>query len=139
MCSSDLIETCIKPYITYSFATGAYTKNDIARLDSLVTQIAKGAWNLPQAVPNGMVHEDRDMGGLGVTSLLTDYAHCTAALLTQALNDKGRLGAVTRALIPLQVQSAGHELTHEMASTLRYSRLVRSLTMLKAKIGRAHV
>lgn len=55
----QVLETCIRPYITYSFATGAYTKNDILRLDSLLTQIAKRAWGLSTSVPNGFVHEDR--------------------------------------------------------------------------------
>ncbi len=37
----QIIDRCIKPCITYSFPTGAYTMCDIARLDSLINKINK--------------------------------------------------------------------------------------------------
>jgi hypothetical protein len=97
---------------------------------SLKSQSRPGA-SLSMATPNGMVHEDKNQGGMGVTSLLTDYVQTTAALLTKALNDQGRLGVITHALLPIQLQRAGHELSDEMANSLTYSRLVRSLMLLK--------
>ncbi|GAB4813564.1 hypothetical protein N2152v2_000610 [Parachlorella kessleri] len=126
-----VLQSCIQTLIAYSLPTGAYTSQDIARLDSLVASCAKRAMHLPSWVPNAMIHEDRDKAGVGVTSMLTDYVQGSAAALTRALNDQGKLGAVTRALLPRQLQLAGHRLTLETANKLRYCRLARIATLIK--------
>ncbi|GAB4816309.1 hypothetical protein N2152v2_003355, partial [Parachlorella kessleri] len=84
-----LATSCIQTLIAYSLPTGAYTSQDIARLDSLVASCAKRAMHLPSWVPNAMIHEDRDKAGVGVTSMLTDYVQGSAAALTRVLQQHG--------------------------------------------------
>ena len=126
-----VLQSGVQTLIAYSLPTGAYTSQDISRLDSLVACCAKRAMHLPGWAPNAMVHEDRDKAGMGITSMLTDYVQGSAAILTRALNDQGKLGAVTRALLPRQLQLAGHRLTLETANKLRYCRLARIATLIK--------
>ncbi len=40
-----------------------------------MTSFAKGALGLMNAVPNALVHEDINKGGIGMTSLLQPYVH----------------------------------------------------------------
>jgi hypothetical protein len=66
-------------------------------------------------------------GGLGVGSLWTDYLQSNIRTLTHTLNDMGRLGTVTRALLNLQGRTVG-----DMAAALhpRYLRLHTTLRQL---------
>jgi ribonuclease HI len=66
-------------------------------------------------------------GGLGVGSLWTDYLQSNIRALTHNLNDTGRLGTVTRALMNLQGKTVG-----DMAAALhpRYLRLHTTLRQL---------
>ena len=130
-----LIETLLRPRIRYSFATGAYTAADIAQLDGLLACTAKYAWHLPRGTPTALVHEDRERGGMGVTSLKEEYVKEQTAALTDALNDPGRLGAVTCALLQVQVQAAGKVADTALADRLRHSRLLRALTLLQGAGG----
>lgn len=57
------------------------------------------------------------------------------AILTHALNDEGRLGAVTHALLTKQVQAPGATANSAMAERLGHSRLLRALTWLQAAGG----
>ena len=133
------IENCLKPHIKYSFVTGAFTLNDIARLDSLVARIAKGAMRFPGYTPNAKVHEDRCRGGLGVGSLLTDLVHITTSNLVKALNDKGPLGLVTKCLIETQQHSLGGLRGLDLAQGVQHCRHLRTVALLHsigAKIQR---
>jgi hypothetical protein len=125
-----LVDTLLKPFMEYSFSTGAYTINDIARLDSLVAQVAKHAFHISPSSPTAMVQEDRDQAGMGVTSLQKHYTAALAAQLTDALNDKGRLGAVTYALLKLQLEGAGCINDSQLADHMRSSRWLRAVTLL---------
>ena len=130
-----LIDTLLKPYIRYSLSIGAYTSRDIATLDSIVSRLAKLAMRLPVSTPTWMVQEDGDRGGLGVTSLQELYVAELTAKLTSALNDGGKLGRVTDALLRLQLGKVGHMNSPELAQRLRHSRLLRTVTLLAACNG----
>ena len=130
-----LLETLLRPFIRYSFSTGAYTAADITRLDSIMSCAAKFAWGLPRCTPTALVQEDQDRGGMGVTSLQEEYVKEMVATLTDALNDTGRLGAVTNALLRQQVHAVGCAADGALADRLRHSRLLRALTWLQAAGG----
>lgn len=46
---------------------------------------------LPLSTPTAMVLQERTKAGVGVTSLMIDYVHFTAAHLAYAPNDPGPL------------------------------------------------
>lgn len=131
-----LIDSLLKPYIGYSFCTGAYTTRDIARLDSLVAQVAKQAFYLSPSTPTAMVQEDRTRGGMGVTSLLQTYTAELTKQLVHAVNDTGRLGAVTWALLQRQMKHPGGMSDMVLADHMRYSSLYRAMVHLQAAGGR---
>ena len=93
------IQSSIRPYITYSFCLGIYSPADLKRIDSKLIALVKKAYGLGQATPNNMVLQERDLMGLGLTSLMVDYAQRVGATLTRALNDNGPLGWSTWALL----------------------------------------
>ena len=91
------IQTCLKPYLTYSFPLTYLSKQDLYRLDAVVAQTAKKALRLPLATPTGLMLQQQTLSGAGVESLLIDYAQLSIAHLTRALNDTGKLGICHKA------------------------------------------
>ena len=96
------VQSCIRPYLTYAFAITMHTPNDIAKLDSVLTRIAKKAYRLPVSTPNALVMQSRVHSGMGMTSLQVDYVYENTKYLLGALLDQGHLGIVTRSLLQLQ-------------------------------------
>ena len=95
----NIIQTVLRPAITYAFPVVPYTANDIAELDKMMCGIAKSCTGLNTYHPNAMVHSGPHVGGLGIASLLVDYAHMATKALIQHLNDDDRVGAITTALM----------------------------------------
>jgi hypothetical protein len=82
-----LIQTVIKPKITYCLAIAPLSRAQLDRLDRLLCRIAKQCLLLPKSFPVRGTLMPRDQGGIGVTSLLVDTAQACAQLLTRQLND----------------------------------------------------
>ena len=101
------VQSCIRPYLTYSFPITMHTPNDIAKLDSVLTRIAKKAYRLPISTPNAMVMRSRLQSGMGMTSLQVDYTYENTKYLLGALQDQGQLGTVTESLLHLQHRRIG--------------------------------
>ncbi len=80
---------------------------DIKRLDAAMTRVATEALGLMNAVPNALVHEDNDKGGIGMTSLLQPYVHEQTTTIVKSLHDGGRLGYITRLLLVKQITYLG--------------------------------
>ena len=134
------IQTSIRPCITYAFSTGAFTYEDITRLDAALCRIMRAAYRVPMSTPNALICCKTEDGGMGLQSLLVDYAQITAASLTMALNDAGPLGQSTRALLSLQHRlTAGQQVLHlkgdkldrKLARSTRHLHLLRQLCLLK--------
>ena len=100
------IQTSIRPCVTYAFSTGAFTYDDIRDLDRALCKIMRAAFDLPASTSAALINRQKEDGGMGLQSLLIDYAQITASCLTQALNDTGPLGNSTRALLALQLAAA---------------------------------
>jgi ribonuclease HI len=126
-----IIQTVIKPMITYAFPVAPYRATDLQRLDSKIAQMAKDAYRQCRATPTAMVMEDVDRFGLGTTSLLVDYAHSCVKHVTYAVNDEGTYGTITWSLMNAQASATGGllaaELQHMAGSMLR----IRQLSMLQ--------
>ena len=103
-----IIESAIKPAVTYAFCVTPYTKADIRTLDSAITNAVKRAYGLQPSAPTSMVHEDTKAFGLGCESLAAAYAHRNATALTESLRDKGRIGTITQAALQQQVRLLGN-------------------------------
>ena len=126
-----IIMTCLKPALAYAFAAAPYLPTDIARLDRLICSIVRRCCRLPRSFPTASIHLPQASGGMGISSLMVDYAQVTAATLTRALNDTGRLGTITRALISLQHAQMGNLPTQQLpkAATAHFTAL-RQLALL---------
>jgi len=58
--------------VAYTFHAAPYTPQQIAKLDSLLTQATKVIYGLGRCVSSAMAHEDITKGGLGCPSLLVE-------------------------------------------------------------------
>ena len=120
-----VINTSIKPSVTNTFGIIPMTKTDIHILDRCMNQAIRQANGLPPRTPTAFLHEDEDAFGMGAESLLVDYAHKHAALLTESLRDTGRIGTITKALLTLQLR-----LNHTTPHQAKYCLRVRQLAMM---------
>jgi hypothetical protein len=82
-----LIQTRIKPTITYTMAVAPYRPKDIARLDRAIATIVKRCCNLPISTPSAAIHAPVENAGMGITSLMVDYIQITTATITRGLNE----------------------------------------------------
>jgi hypothetical protein len=54
----------MRPKVAYTFYAAPYTVEQIAKLDSQLTQATKAAYRLGKGVSRAMAHEDVNAGGL---------------------------------------------------------------------------
>ena len=90
------LTTCIRTKIRYAFCVAPYTKAQLKALDSLLCRAAKAAYGLPNCTATAVAHEDVNKGGLGCPSLLAEYHTVQIQRLTEALNDPGPVGELSR-------------------------------------------
>ena len=124
------IQTCLKPYLTYSFPLTYLSKQDISNLDAVLAQTAKRALRLPSSTPTGLVLQRQIESGAGVESLLIDYAQLSTAHLTRALNDTGKLGVISRSLLKDQHDWLGSHTTGQAGVARGQFRLIRQLELM---------
>jgi hypothetical protein len=60
-----VIETCIRPAITYAMAAAPYTLPEIRCFDRLLTRATKQAYKLSTSMSTAAAHQDVRLGGLG--------------------------------------------------------------------------
>jgi hypothetical protein len=126
-----IIETCIRPAVSYAFAAAPYSLSEIKALDSQLTKATKQAYRLSTSLATVVAHQDKKLGGLGCRSLEVEYHLICHQNLVRALNDEGPRGVITRAL--LEVQKSGADLlsSEHMPCLQRYSLRIRQLLALK--------
>ena len=103
-----LIEKCIKPAICHAMPAMPYTPTDILTLDRALAALAKKCCKLPITYPTASIHLPHTHGGLGVPSLTTNYTQIICTNLTRALNDPGKLGHITHALLHTETTQPGY-------------------------------
>ena len=96
-----MLHTSIKPLLAYSFPLSQLSLTQVYQLDTKIRAVAKDANKQRQSMPSAMVHEDRDLFGLGTASIMVEYAHRGVQGLTLALRHGGILGTVTRRVMDL--------------------------------------
>jgi ribonuclease HI len=126
-----IIQTVIKPMITYAFSVAPYKAMDLKRLDSKIAQMVKAAYRQCRGTPTAMIMEDTDRFGLGTTSLLVDYAHACIKHVTYATNDEGTYGVITRNLMHAQAGASGGLHASELQQTANSMLRIRQLSMLQ--------
>jgi len=100
-----VLNTCIRPAITYAFPVMPYTPEDIETLDKILTQAAKKIYRLQRGTSNAFARDDVSNGGLGATSLAVEYHTRAVQSLTRALNDESKLGTLTQRLLETQLRA----------------------------------
>jgi hypothetical protein len=126
-----IINTKIRPAITYAFCVAPYTPMELRLLDSRLTQMTKRAYKQRHASPTAMVHEDPTNFGMGCTSLLVDYTHACIKQLTSALNDTTRYGEVSRAILTHQLKLTGGMIETEIITASRSMMRIRQASALQ--------
>ena len=127
-----MIQTSLKPYITYSFPLGIQSHEDIKELDSIISGTAKKALQLPMSTPTGLVLEQQAASGTAAQSLLVDYVQLGTAYLVRALNDEGKLGAVTKAILRAQATRLGRLTSSQVGAQQGIYRLMRQVKLIKS-------
>jgi hypothetical protein len=102
-----LAETVLRPGIASSFSVAPFTPMQIKLLDSVMVGVYKRAYRQRRSTPTAAVHEDPSRFGMGCTSLLVGYAHESTKQLTEAYNDGGAYGIITRSLLRQQARALG--------------------------------
>jgi hypothetical protein len=125
-----VLKQCILPKITYSFPVAPYTIADIQRIDKEVAKLVRKAIRLPPGLPNAFIHEDVDKMGIGIPSLMVDYAYLNAKSLLTSLEDPGSLGAITRALLSDQLKYMGQVHPEQQPNLAKFCMNVRQLSLL---------
>ena len=94
----QFLQSGTKPYITYSFPLAIHRPQDIHALDSILARVAERALNLPLCRPTALSLEAVQKAGVGVTSLMVDYAQLSACIPDQSAKRQ----SITRAMLRAQ-------------------------------------
>jgi hypothetical protein len=130
-----IINSSIRAKQKYGFYAAPYTRQQLAKLDSLLTCAYKKAYWLPVGASAAMDHEDVNKGGLGCTSAMAEYATVQTQRLTQALNDRGILGRLTQASLRLHTGWLDKLAADMYLALMRYSLRTRQLAAAAASAG----
>jgi hypothetical protein len=138
-----LAETVVRPGVTSSFCVAPFTPLHIRMLDGVLVGMYKQAYGQRRSTPTAAVHEDVSRFGLGCRSLLVEYVHESTKQYTEAYNDGGAYGAITRALVARQNGGLGGLTASELgARAMRHLRIRQlstfaetGLTLVKTSTG----
>jgi hypothetical protein len=93
-----MVDTVIRPGITYNFYVVPYSMPNITKLDKKIIGLQKTICGLPKSTPNITTQLPHDQYGLDAHSLKIEYLTCIGKQLRNALNDPGRLGIIYKGL-----------------------------------------
>ena len=79
-----------------------------------------------------LVLEQQAASGTGAQSLLVDYVQLGTAYLVRALNDEGKLGAVTKAILKAQATRLGRLTSSQVGAQQSKYRLMRQVELIKS-------
>lgn len=99
-----IIQTSLKPKITYSLSLAPFSIADLTIWDLIIARTAKTCMRLPKRMPGRAMMLPTSQGGVGICSLVQDcMKFCTSALV-RALNDTSTLGIITQAALRTQLK-----------------------------------
>jgi hypothetical protein len=100
------------------------------KLDRLLGRFYKRALGLARCVPTAMLREEQGRFGIGCASLTTEYASACAKGLVDALQDPALRGAVSKALLGVQLACLAGLDPHTCGNELNYCLRARQLALL---------
>ena len=124
-----MINQVIRPGITYDLPLAFYNPQDISKMDNKIASLARKTCWLPNSSPTTGILSTQEQGGLGIISLWTDYIQLSTSMITKALNDTGRLGTVTRALLNLQNNKTGALIMDMTPQNIKYLTPLKMIAM----------
>jgi ribonuclease HI len=124
-----LLETILRPAITYSMATTSYSSQAINKMDAHIARAARTCLGLPSSTATVALLLPKEQSGMGIKSLWCDYVNRSIQNLTNCLNDTGRLGTVTRAILQLQNKQTGDLVLHLGPKQARFLTALRQLAL----------
>jgi exonuclease III/ribonuclease HI len=130
-----MINTLVKPQITYPSGIAPYTTAQLKAIDSMLDTAVKKALGQKRSMATALVREDIDAFGLGRPSLMVDYAQANARALTEALNQTGSMATITAALLQAQLDDMGHAQTTDLPQLANYTMRARQLTLMHSIDG----
>jgi ribonuclease HI len=127
-----MAETVVRPGISSSFGVAPFTPLHIRLLDSVMAGIYKRAYRQRTSTPTAAVHEDVNRFGMGCTSLLVTYAQEGVKQITEAYNEAGAYGIVTRSLLQHQTRVLGGLSAEELGKVAMRHLRIRQLSAAEA-------
>ena len=104
----QVIQRVIKPKILHALCIAPFSAVDIEKIDTVLACIVRTCFNLDPSYPTNVILCPTERNGIGLHSIMVDYAQITAQTLTRALNDTGDLGIITKAMLQLQLSAYGN-------------------------------
>lgn len=101
----DMEESNVLSKLMYPCCLAPYSAKQVEDLDKLRAQVLKSILKLPVTTSTALMYLPRNHLGFQMKSMVPEYARKAAESLVLALEDKGHLGALTRALTAVQLQS----------------------------------
>jgi ribonuclease HI len=129
--ATEVLRSKIRAVVRYSFSLAPFTVAEVTEhLDGAIARVVRACLNLPKSFPKAGIQFSPGHGGAGIGSLMAEYVQANAASLTQAMNDTGPLGEVTRALAALQAKTWGGLPAHELQSKQHYATALRQAKVM---------
>lgn len=100
----EIIKSAVVPSIAYAFPITPCSESDLAQWDRLTLDVIKQKYSLWPTTSTAILREDKHNFGLGCFSINVEYNARCASALTNSLNDNGKHGRITHALLKSQIQ-----------------------------------
>ena len=103
----SVLKHCVMKAASYSFAITPFSDSDIRDLDTELARITKACTRIGPSFSAALIRCPVTRGGLGLTSLRSDYISIAAKTFTRAFNDPGDLGLLARHTLQRQIAEHG--------------------------------
>ena len=101
-----IIDTCLRPAMAYGTDLAICPLSQLTTLQSVLNTATKRAYGVMASAPNALTQTPRAAGGMGCHSIAVDAATRATERLVRNLNDTGRTGRISRALLRAQLDMA---------------------------------
>lgn len=104
----QVIKRVIKPKIIYSLSIAPFSEIDIELLDTHLARLTRTCLSLSHTFPKNVLLCPTSRHGVGLDSLMADYANSCSQAISRALRDTSDLGLLTNAMLRLQLSAYGN-------------------------------
>ena len=117
----EMEHQCIATALAYHLHIAPFSSTQLQALDKARARVLKSMLKISNSSPTDMLYARQVDYGAGATSLTPMYAQISAESLTMMLNDTGRLGVLSRAVMAAQLKQAKASLDAPVASWSRFN------------------